>query len=715
MVRYFEKKNPCLETEELCTINISPLVTTPFSLQWSPDNQISLITEKGVHIFELKPSPMSSNPTIKFARSFIYPSDILPTFTFVEKMQSLIWNLDHQDLYLMLMEEALTPRMKDVNDTILSIEKVAWSPKNLIFSNHSILAILTKAGAVELLHKVFDEWYSIYDVSSFRMKNLENSITSTLKQCKRDSNYAEIIQSLRQVQACSMTWSKLFEVKKTVFTYFCVAYRSGDISVLKIPKISNLTNEIQLLLVGSINLKIPEKITLLHWISLTKDNHLLIVGYYTGQLCSVELICRDDNNDVQVTSTITYFDSDCIAIDNIQILSQDESEIRFLVVKGIFLLLICINSKGKLKSIQHLQIEGFSITGIIPIHDQQVLITTQDCRTIIVDTQSNSLNSINIKNHLPQLHVQYLGLAHSPNKAMVVIVTSPTVTYDHLILREPSVMLVFALEELSNPLSIIKNSNTSLLSVWDCLEVLRLKAVKADDPKTIFGSIPEELSLSLYDLQLSMWMAIMINMCTTKKSISRIDQISEISIKRLISLIFVHSACAYLESLIRKNELSTDETLAITLLRNYIEIYVNDENNENVVQQHAREILKAVAMYPNETEKCHICSEPIEELWKSSVCPNGHKLSRCSVTLLQVQWEYHVCPLCNRIFHPCLEAVYKELRCQYCDVSLLHNFHTFNLEPYGRNLSQLQPNADEPSKEVDELDEQMCIHKKVTE
>lgn len=339
-----------------------------------------------------------------------------------------------------------------------------------------------------------------------------------------------------------------------------------------------------------------------------------------------------------------------------------------------------------------------------------MLITTQDCRTIIVDTQSDTLNSINIKNHLPQLHVQYLGLAHSPNKAMVTIVTSPTMTYDHLIVREPSVMLVFALKELSNPLSIIKNS-TSLSSVWDCLEVLKLKAVNADDPKTIFSSIPEELSLSLYDLQLSMWRAIMINVCTTKKSISRIDQISENNIKKLISLVFVRSACTYLESLIRKKELSTDETLAITLLRNYIEIYVKDEKNENIVQKHAREILKAVATYPNETEKCHLCSESIEELWKSSSCPNGHKLSRCSMTLLQVQWEYRVCPLCDRIFHPCLEAVYEELRCQYCDVPLLHNLHALNLEPYGRNLSQLRPNADESSKEVDELDEQMFIHK----
>jgi len=39
-----------METEELCSINISPLVVNPFAVQWSPDNHISIITEKGVHV-----------------------------------------------------------------------------------------------------------------------------------------------------------------------------------------------------------------------------------------------------------------------------------------------------------------------------------------------------------------------------------------------------------------------------------------------------------------------------------------------------------------------------------------------------------------------------------------------------------------------------------------------------------------------------------------
>lgn len=40
-----------METEELPSVNVSPLVTDSFAVQWSPDNQISIITERGVHIF----------------------------------------------------------------------------------------------------------------------------------------------------------------------------------------------------------------------------------------------------------------------------------------------------------------------------------------------------------------------------------------------------------------------------------------------------------------------------------------------------------------------------------------------------------------------------------------------------------------------------------------------------------------------------------------
>lgn len=336
----------------------------------------------------------------------------------------------------------------------------------------------------------------------------------------------------------------------------------------------------------------------------------------------------------------------------------------------------------------------YVVLGVIPTPvAQRFLITTQDGHIFVIDTQSNNLVNINIKSHLPQTHVQYLGLAHSSNKVIFASITSPNTVYDHLVTREPSIMHIFTLSgAICDPLSIIDNS-ANLGSIWDCMEILRLKAAKADDPSAVLYPIPKKLeSLSLYKLQVSMWMTVIMNVCTTKKSMPNIDHVRECKLTEALPLIFLHSACAFLEKSIKKNTLSKDQMFAVFLLRRYLEIYQGtdeDAKNEDI-NRRIREILNKTTFYPNQIEKCNLCGEIIDGMWHSK-CPRGHKLPRCCTTLLQITLlEYRVCPICEQIFHPCLEDLYEEPQCQFCDVSILRNSYDFDAEDselYGRNLS----------------------------
>ncbi|KAM0735107.1 hypothetical protein ACS0PU_011220 [Formica fusca] len=695
-----------METEELCNINISPLVTSLFAIQWSPDNQISIITDGGVHVFELEPSPMSPNSTIKFARSFIYPSENLPAYAFVDKIDSLIWNnLEREDIYSVLMEETITPMLDGINDMAYRIVNTTWSPKNLISPSQCVLAILTAAGAVELLHKVFNEWYSICDISSLRLNNVEDKIISNLNKCKKSNNkYALITESMRQLQACAMTWSELSKTEEASFAYFSVAYRSGDILIWKIPRISNFTESLLPVLIGKIDLNTAVKINVLCWITVDMDEHLLVVGYFDGRICGVKLTC---DNGLQIALIEKYVAPNRIPINYLHIVSQDESSVKILAAKGTFLLLLHINLTGTLKSMQHFQVQGFNISGIIPITAQQFLITTQDSQFFIIDIQSNNLIINDIKNHLFQPSVQSLGLAHSPNRVMFINITSPKAMYDHLVMREPSIMRIFTLKgAICDPLSIINNS-ANLISIWDCMEVLRLKASKAEDPSMVLCPITENLeSLSLYNLQLSMWMTVMINVCTTKKPIPNMDHIQECKMTQALPLIFLYSACAYLDNSTKKNTMSKNQTLAVSLLRRYLEVYLadGDEEKEDIAYRRARDTMNATASCPNQMEKCNLCGEVIDELWNVKSCPRGHKLPRCTTTLLQVTLlDYYVCSICTRIFHPCLKEMYEEPQCQFCDMPILRNFHAFDIEEsklYGRNLSRQRIVDTESSREL---------------
>lgn len=268
--------------------------------------------------------------------------------------------------------------------------------------------------------------------------------------------------------------------------------------------------------------------------------------------------------------------------------------------------------------------------------------------------------------------------------------------YDHLVTREPSIMHIFTLKDtIYDPLSIINNS-INLGSIWDCMEILRLKATKAANPCTVLCPILKKLeSLSFCKLQISMWMTIMMNVCTTKKPIPNMDHIREYKITQALPLIFVHSACAYLENSMKKSILSEDQTLAISLLKRYLEIYQGVQTDEDTkteeIADRIRKILNATIFYSNQIEKCNLCGEVIDGMWHVKSCPQGHKLSRCCMTLLQITLlEYRICPICGQIFHPCLEDMYEEPQCLFCDVPILRNSYDFdpeNLELYGKNLS----------------------------
>ena len=40
-----------MEGKELYSCSLSSIVINPFAVQWSQDNHLSIITEKGIHIF----------------------------------------------------------------------------------------------------------------------------------------------------------------------------------------------------------------------------------------------------------------------------------------------------------------------------------------------------------------------------------------------------------------------------------------------------------------------------------------------------------------------------------------------------------------------------------------------------------------------------------------------------------------------------------------
>ncbi|XP_003707152.1 uncharacterized protein LOC100874793 [Megachile rotundata] len=682
-----------METEEIYSFAISPPILSIFAIQWSQDNHISILTEKGIHIFELIPSPMSPYSNIKFSRSFVYPPSIFPAQVITGKIESKIWNMQREDVYSCLMEESLTPKMSNVKEMVPKIINLAWSPQNLIHPSKCLLAILTSAGTAMIIYKISMEWYPAHDLSSIRYNAVEKEINTENISSKQNSNQSITLKNnIKALLASCFTWSELF----INFAYLTVAYRNGDITIYKIPRILNYNEIPNPEIVGTMKSKESVKINVMHWISINAEEHLIIIAYLDGRIYGLKV--QNHNHILEMKFIHKYYDyKDRIVISAIKIFPQNDSCMKVLVSKGTFLLLLCLSLEGKLEILKHLQLKGFTISGAVCISSHNALVTTENGSMFTIDTRENNLSKMEVNNRISQIHARYLGLTHSLNRVIFVNLTMPDTIYDHLVIKEPSKICMFGLKGKQwNPLLVLKNSEHERFEqLWDCLEVLRIKAIKASEPTSIFPELPSDLkSLSLKELQISMWISVMMEICEKKKVIEGVGSIAG-EISEAQPLIFVHTAYNYLMYFVNKSTLLQEQQISINLLRKYLEMYLAEEANENAspFYERIRSILKKTSQFKlDNIESCSLCGETINDLpWKVNKCPQGHILPRCAITLLQItSAHYSTCPICGLIFHSAVDEVFKETRCLFCDVAALQENRILNSKycvPVKKSLS----------------------------
>ncbi|XP_043505887.1 uncharacterized protein LOC122526509 [Polistes fuscatus] len=687
-----------MSVEEICNIPFAPLVTTLFAVQWTPNNFISVITEEGVHVLELVPTLKDHQPNATFSWSFIYASDYLPAYAFINEINSLTWNIKRREIYSLLIEAALVPKINDATDVLPKIIDVSWSPENLIHPRKSMLAIVTSVGAVELLHKIYNvrNWYSLCNISSIWLQTIEDSIKSNFNKCeKEESRFISIQENLRRLQACATTWSELFKLENTYYAYFVTAFRSSDIVIWKIDQVTHSTENVTPTIISKVHLNMNTKINVLLWCTIKPNTYLIIIGCCNGQIQG--LLYNGDNKCLENTGVEKYYNySDHIVVKSLLMVSQNENGMQFIACKTFFILLFGLTNTGKLMSKHYLQIEGFSISGITVIAAERVLITTQNGIMYMFDTQDNNLKNIPINYKLSRARVQYLGLACSPNHSMLITVTSPNSIFDHLVNKEPSILYILSLDGKEwDPMNIIQNySNKNSNLPWDCLELIRLKAAKVLDPTSVLPKVPKNLeSIPLYELKISMWLSLMTEVLTKKKIVQEIEYEEEIA--EIQSLIFIRCACAYIDRLVSKTHLSNDQKTSINLLRMYLEIYLAGEEGEEetITTKHAREALNKTSHFKLKVESCNLCGEMFTEIpWKTTQCPRGHILSRCALTLLQIPLlQFRICRICGKEYHPCLDQEYEEVLCLVCNIPALYDGRFLDTQDsvlYARNLSK---------------------------
>ncbi|XP_043287906.1 uncharacterized protein [Venturia canescens] len=328
--------------------------------------------------------------------------------------------------------------------------------------------------------------------------------------------------------------------------------------------------------------------------------------------------------------------------------------------------------------------------GLTIVSREKVVVTTQNSKLFAVTIpKEDNLSCEAVSHDLKSNRVQYLGLVSSRNSTILLSVTSPDCIFDHLINREPSVLQVFRLSnEEWNPWRLIQNQlhlKAPIRNYWDCLESLRIIAAKNGfEPAKIFPKIETNFdSLDVHELRIVMWLTSMLEILEKRQFLKSVGKIVG-HISEAEPLIFLLSGCDFLNRLIKKGFscLNENEKRSASFLRMYMEMFLaGEEGDETNSGGTIKKILHGFRASENligsvETETCNLCGVILTELpWTIESCPSGHKLPRCSLSLLQITHiNFRSCPVCTRLYHTFLDQIYPQVRCIYCDVPPIYDY-----------------------------------------
>ncbi|OXU26107.1 hypothetical protein TSAR_016781 [Trichomalopsis sarcophagae] len=706
-----------MEAKQFYNQSISPLVTRSFACKWSEDNRLSIVTEKGVQIIEIVPSATQASPILHLARSFFNAPEAMPCAQYEKYVLSNIFQWPKEEIYSYLLQDALTPTFPKALPATSDIVDVFWSPYRLLHPLECLLAAVTTTGAIQLVAQIDRTWISIYEFNAVLAENIEEDIQQLKRNKKIDSQALK--EQLYRLLVTTATWSCLYQSPdKKCFAYLVTAQRSSEIAVWKVDQLSkesidleaNITG-VQLKFIKKVNSE-SIKINILLWVNLSDKSYLLFIGYFNGHIGVLKLEQLEEGLTASSCETC-YSEDDGIPVDYLNLLQQTDDTLEILVIRGIYLIILVVDITGKFISMKFVASPGFSITGVSIVNSDMILIATQDGNLYVINKSQNQEELIctPIKLDVTKSFVQYLGLASSPNKVISTFITSPNTVFDHLISREPSTLCFFNIIDLPlfDPLdTLYRNKEESLLNYWDCLELIKVNAIKSNNPMEIIPRLTANLEfLSVYRMRIAYWIMTMAE-TLRKKNVFDVNLKLAEEIEQCKTYIFLHSAANHLSRLAKRENLNNVQKLCMSLLRNHLDIWLAGEEEEadTPLSEHVKEVLEATSqLYPTEQEKCNFCDVVITEPWALS-CSKGHKLPRCALTCLQVTCtKYRTCLVCNEIFHPCLDEEFNEVRCLYCDLPATYKNRLLDsfLQTSKKNLSRKKPLAtsNKDSKEED--------------
>ncbi|KAG6459916.1 hypothetical protein O3G_MSEX011681 [Manduca sexta] len=629
------------------------------TLSWN-NSVIAARTDRGNHYLQFTHNLECLDKNIDLLEFYTpVPKESPATDLFSHKLFPTAWR--NSEFTEMLITPELWPHDPQMAEELTNISVLEWSPKGFVQNCECALAVLNNIGDINFYIFINKRWAPIFSLAPYLRQLLHDSYDSP-------QNLKELKQAVYTVDACGICWSQTVNLDSSC--YFVTAQKNGALVFwcLKCNE-ANITARV----CGLINDN-TEEICSLQWIPLHDDKFLLICSDFFGRIIAYE--CIIDMSEIKaVKSHILWSHKDRMIVKQFYYMVH-ENKIVLACNKHRHLLVQMFDKDYKQISQYVKNVNDNRITSLIGTNNG-IYLSTVNCEIFKIDiciTDNNldvSINTVDFK--VPCETYELYSLSFSSNCVLWAI---GMVNRKAMHRKEPVLFdIIFASSDklMNSAISILlENPTKKLTEYWDCIELIRYRAIKTNSmPSIDFESLYAESATDIYKLKVYL---ILVKLYTTLKRVIKISNglvLPESSIETLKEKILLNQAISvineYENNQKSENELTVSfEAECFQGAKSYIEYYCKKykKSLEEFIDSNRFSNIEFQQEYI-----CQCCDEKLEGF----SCKDKHLNMICSLTFTPIEiGEYLVCKSCGVIAR--MELFSKQPMCVFCDLYLQKSY-----------------------------------------
>ncbi|XP_022326341.2 general transcription factor 3C polypeptide 4-like isoform X1 [Crassostrea virginica] len=629
------------------------------AVQWSKDNRISVCTEKGISIMEMKHSPLQLDK--KFHYNFTQipcpdkPNNVtglpLNVFRSWKTGSSGFSDDEMQELHL---EQPLHPYIigQVVN---LGYVRAKWSPTGVDIVGRCALATITGDHRLSIYVTGNDrkKFKQVFDLNSMLFERYKDKVSKNMT----FSDFKDVSYSMFAVD---VAWSSLRDYEDVSYLMMAVAMKNGIIKLLKIS--TPLCSKDDVIFASEVHPLSAIPSSLCWCPGFSKEKGYVAVGYQSGQVVNVAVNCRK----VSLESLTTlHKDEDHIQVGSIACYQISEERLLLIVAKEIHVLTFLIDMMTGVKLENKLYSEqlSFAITSLTPAGELLIMSSEDGELQIVTPAIGENGTQVHVKfstltSDFTEIR-KILGASSSPNELFVFVGTWPLRKFDLKVMKRRPMhvyTLLLKSEEETRKITerLLLDETVPMKLIPDALEYFR---------QCLWSGVNIIPSLTNFVTRTNMWFSMNVKLLrvlryfvltiqlhipeTTDEEIKE-AALAKGTVSALSEVIMLKYTEKVFDALLRspQREFTQTEMNILGMMLKWVE-----GRQEKCPSPHKVEEVQKLVNNRNHSD-CFICHSSLTEEGLTWVCHNGHIFGMCCLTFLPCSTTYRTCANCNFLALP---------------------------------------------------------------